>query len=515
MDTLASNPVINADFPDPDIIRVADTYYMASTTMHFMPGCTILLSHDLLHWEYCSTVFSILENNAQHRLEQDNIYGQGMWAPSLRWHEGRFYILFSANDTHTSYLFTSIDIHGPWSRIPLQGFYHDPSLFFNNDGRAFIVHGNTQLHLTELQEDLSGPRTRGIQRIIVEDEPNQDLGYEGSHLYYANSKYYLFTCHFVKGCRKTEDCFISDHICGPYKKHVILDCDLGFHNQGVAQGGMVDTPYGDWYAFMFQDRGALGRVPVIMPMHFEHDVPVLGEHGHVPLYVQSHTNTTDNTAHLYGEHFQIHNELAPYWQFNHIPDAHSWKINPDCDALQLCSSTLSRTLLQARNTLTQRTTGPICAAEVSIDAHNMYDGDFAGLCAFQGCYALVAITRRQGKPYAVMMHKRAKNMSIAGDFDYDEPAQEVAALPLESEQLRVRMVYDFRDMHDTVRCFILRDEHWVPIGIEHQLVFKLDHFTGCRIGLFLYSTQRIGGAAQFTDFRYYVGDEAASLLQNT
>lgn len=119
----------------------------------------------------------------------------------------------------------------------------------------FIVHGNTALRLTEMEVDLSGPKAGGLDRVLVQDLPNQDLGYEGSHLQRHDGRYYLFTCHFARGHRKTEDCFIADSLDGEFRGRCILDDDLGYHDQGVAQGGMVDTPDGQWYAFMLGPRG--------------------------------------------------------------------------------------------------------------------------------------------------------------------------------------------------------------------------------------------------------------------
>ena len=117
------NPVINSDFPDPDIIRVGDAYYMASTTMYLMPGGDILRSRDLVHWEFLCHVFSQLEDNPAHCLEDgQQIYGLGMWAPSLRFHKGTFYLTFACNDTHKSLLFLAQDPAGPWRRVEMGGF---------------------------------------------------------------------------------------------------------------------------------------------------------------------------------------------------------------------------------------------------------------------------------------------------------------------------------------------------------------------------------------------------------
>lgn len=153
------NPITRLDYPDPDVIRVEDTYYMVSTTMHFMPGCEILQSFDLVHWEHVTYVYETLDHtDAQQLKSGQNIYGQGMWAASLRYHEGRFYICFVANDTRKTYLYTSEKIDGPWKKQLIEGFYHDGSLLFDEDGRNYIVYGNDEIWITELNEDLTAQR---------------------------------------------------------------------------------------------------------------------------------------------------------------------------------------------------------------------------------------------------------------------------------------------------------------------------------------------------------------------
>ena len=125
------NPITKLDYPDPDVIRVDDTYYMVSTTMYFMPGCEILRSYDLINWEHAAFVYNRLDSTPAQKLSgKENIYGQGMWAASLRYHDGIFYIVFVANDTHKTYLYTASDINGPWKKSEIPGFYHDNSVLF-------------------------------------------------------------------------------------------------------------------------------------------------------------------------------------------------------------------------------------------------------------------------------------------------------------------------------------------------------------------------------------------------
>ena len=212
--------LISMDYPDPDVIRVGNTYYMVSTTMYFMPGCEILKSYDLVNWEHASYVYERLDSTPAQCLEEDtNIYGQGMWAASLRYHDGLFYICFVANDTHKTYLYTSPDVRGPWTKNCVNGFYHDNSILFDDDGRVYIVYGNREIRLTELAPDLSGPKPGGIDKVIIRDSDDAPLGYEGAHFYKIGGKYYIFVINIPRDTgRRTESCFISDTVDGEYIK---------------------------------------------------------------------------------------------------------------------------------------------------------------------------------------------------------------------------------------------------------------------------------------------------------
>ena len=114
------NPLTGMDYPDPDVIRVDDTYYMISTTMHFFPGAEILRSYDLIRWEHCAYVYESLEHTAGETLNgEETVYGHGMWAASLRYHCGRFYVVFIAHEWDRTFLFTADKIEGPWEKHSL------------------------------------------------------------------------------------------------------------------------------------------------------------------------------------------------------------------------------------------------------------------------------------------------------------------------------------------------------------------------------------------------------------
>ena len=277
------NPILKMDYPDPDVIRVNDTFYMVSTTMYFMPGCAILRSYDLAEWELAGYVYDKLDDTPAERLELEKTeYGGGMWAPSFRYHNGKFYIFFLSHSGNTNYLFTADRIEGPWKRSIVAGHYHDASLFFDDDDRAYLIYGNTEIRITELDEKLSGPKAGGLDRVLIKDERDVVLGYEGAHFYKIGKYYYLFVIDWPKGGMRTQNCFRGESLDGEFTGGVVLEDSRDYCGQGVAQGGIVDTLGGKWYGVFFQDMGAVGRIPVLVPMQWKDDFPVFGEDGKVP-----------------------------------------------------------------------------------------------------------------------------------------------------------------------------------------------------------------------------------------
>jgi beta-xylosidase len=508
---MIKNPIIKTDFPDLDVIRVEDTYYMVSTTMHFMPGGVILRSYDLLHWEVASYLYDELDATPAQCLNgKENIYGKGMWAASIRYHKGTFYVCFVANDTQKTYLYQSEDIMGPWRKSYIEGFYHDSSLLFDDDDRIYIVYGNREIYLTELTSDMTGPKPGGLHRVIVKDTNHVILGYEGAHIYKMNGKYYVFFIHWPnEGTkRRVEACFFSDSLEGEFIGKDILDDDMNFHNQGVAQGGIIDTPSGDWYAMLFQDHGAVGRVPVLVPLHWENDFPVLGVNGKVPLHIEVKSTRpeyiyeplVDNDDFNYQVDDQGAVCLKNAWQWNHTPDLSLWSVTEKPGALRIYSGKLCDNLLEAKNMLTQRMMLPSCEAFVTVNGSNLRDGDYAGICALQGDYGFIAITRDAGKYYLVMIARESTGESIFGDKEVVN--KEFARIPIENAQMTLKVTANFDDMIDKAEFYYMENEEWKRLGITYKLTFKLDHFVGCRFGLFFYATKETGGSVDFSNFRY-------------
>ncbi len=512
---MKNNPIIWADFPDIDVIRVEDTYYMVSTTMHFMPGAVILRSYDLINWEIVSYVCDVVEDTPCQRLEGElDIYGKGMWAATIRHHKGIFYVCYVANDTGKTYLYQAKDVMGPWKKQYIEGFYHDCSILFDDDDRVYIVSGNTKIHLIELKSDLSGPKPDGLNRIIIVDKGNVGLGYEGAHIYKINNKYYIFLIHWLNygSRRRVEACYMADSLDGEFTGKDVLDDDMGYFNAGVAQGGIVDTPDGEWYAMLFQDHGAVGRIPVLVPVHFENDFPVFGIDGKVPHYIEvkstrpgyNYEPVVDSDDFNYTPDENGNVQLKKVWQWNHKPANDLWSVTEKKNTLRIRSGKISVNVVQAVNTITQRMMGPACEGIVTLDGSELKDGDYAGICALQGCYGMIALTKESGQNYLVMIGKELdKNSNIWGEPGGDkEPGKEYARIPVSSSKVTIKLQANFEDNIDEAQFYYKDKDEWIKLGVTQKLYFRLDHFVGCRVGLFLFSTKEIGGVAEFEQFKY-------------
>ena len=527
------NPICKCDYPDPDVIRVGDTYYMASTTMHFLPGGAMLRSFDLVNWELIGYIFDELDQTPAERMEREFVnYSGGMWAPCLRYHNGKFYVFFVSHGVHKTFMFTAEHAEGPWERHEIAGGeYHDLSVLFDDDGRIYMIYGNREIKLIELDETLTGPKKGGLSRVLVKDTC-EGLGFEGSHLYKIRGKYYVFLIDWPKGSVRTENCFVADSIEGEFVGGPVMADDAGFFGNGVAQGGIVDTPNGKWYGILFRDNGAVGRIPMLVPVTWKDDFPVFGNDGKLPekLSVSSSRPYYQYKPLYVSDDFVAESEeechnLALPWQWNHKSKPELWSLLPE-GGLKITSDKISVNVTHAVNCLTQRMMWPSAQAEVTVDATGISDGDVAGICALQSCYGLLGITKEGGVYYLVKMIRtpdRLKNSGGIGDY---LPGQVVNKVRLDKPVVTLCLKADFENLKDELDFFYLRETpkkvmvrdkntpqvevNWetvrsmVKVGDSHKLQFRLDHFCGARFGLFLYSTREVGGSAIFKNFKYEV-----------
>lgn len=493
------NPLTMADFPDPDVIRVGDTYYMCSTTMYYMPGGALLRSYDLINWELCSHVYETLEDTPRENLDGENhAYANGMWAPCLRYHDGVFHVIFIANDTRKTYHFTAKNPEGPWKKSYIEGFYHDCSVLFDDDGRVYIMYGNREIHVCELKSDLSGP-VEGTDKVVIRDETGGMLGYEGTHLYKINGKYYAFFIHAAKDeWIRIEAAFTADDIFGEWRGGDVIRHRLP-DTTGVAQGGIVDTPDGDWYGVIFGDRGAVGRIPNLVPMHFDEtgfpvfDTPTIDieTKSTRPGYIYDKLFKSDDFNYTPDSDGRV--KLDDVWEFNHNPKNDYWSAGDG--RFVLVTEKLAKSAEFARNTLTQRTKYPETSVQVTVDGSRLNDGDFAGLIMLQVIYGFIGVAKEGSKTYLVMRAKAESRGENAVEREY-------ARVELPDGKATVRAEAKFSLGDSCEEFYYLSGGEWRRLGIDVHPQFDLRHFVGVRVGLCAYSTEKTGGRAEFSRFVY-------------
>lgn len=495
------NPVVFADVPDMSIIRVGNSYYMSSTTMHMSPGLPIMKSDDLVNWRIVSYAYDVLADVDELALNQGKqAYGKGTWASSLRHHNGTFYVSTFAQTTGKTYIYTTKDIEkGPWKVRSFQPSLHDHSLFFDDDGKIYMLYGAGKIKLVELKSDLSGINTAVPEKVIIENASlpsgnNGGLPAEGSQLFKINKKYYLFNISWPRGGMRTVIVHRSDHISGPYEGRI------GLQDLGVAQGGLIDQPNGEWFAYLFRDYGAAGRIPYLLPVKWEDGWPVLGIGGKVPEILDLPVNKGLIPGIVASDEFDRKAgdpDLPLVWQWNHNPEASLWSVKKRKGYLRLSTGRIDSNFLLARNTLTQRTIGPFSSGTTLVDVAHMKDGDFAGLGLLQQNYGLVGVIVEGSDKYVAMI-----------DAGTGKPIEK-QRIAINQNKIRFRVACDFFNKRDVANfSYSLDGKTWKAIGNPLKMAYTIPHFMGYRFALFNYAKKQVGGYADFDYF--HISDQQST-----
>ncbi|MBM3791152.1 MAG: glycosyl hydrolase 43 family protein, partial [Acidobacteria bacterium] len=417
-----SNPLFHEEFEDPDVIRVGTDYYLAGTTMHMNPGLIVMHSEDLVNWELASYCIDRLDLGPRFRLEGGNIYGQGIWAPCIRHHEGVFYVFSNVNGVGTQ-VFRSKSPNGPWARNQIPGM-HDLSVLFDDDGKIYAVFGGKNPYtIVELKKDLTGAVPGARHRM---DAPG--LG-EGHHLYRINGKYTIgYDISAIPGANTDQMIARADSIDGPWVvERMVQGESLGVpsraplrpegrgtnpNDRGLTlhQGGMVDTPSGEWWSIIMQDHGSIGRMVALVPITWDKDFPIIGLPGN--LRKAPNTWVKPNAGHTQDpEPASVHDDsfdggkLNPLWQWNHVPDDTRWSITEKPGVLRL-HSLPAADFYSARNTICQRPPGPESIMTVELDAAGLVAGDTAGLALLSNPDAWISL-RKTADGMTLQMYNNA------------------------------------------------------------------------------------------------------------
>jgi len=477
-----TNPLISADFPDPDVIRVGGIYYMVSTTMFVFPGVTILKSHDLVNWEYCSNAVPRFDFSKCYDLDSCNRYGHGQWATSLKYHNGKFYLLFITLN-EGGFMCTADKAEGPWHITHLPKGFYDPGLFFDDDGKAYVAQGYNKISITEVNDSLVA---LGPESLVFTG--NIRRGLEGTHVYKINGYYYLYCTY--GGRDGMQVALRSKNIYGPYEqKLLIYDTTKGI-NYGIHQGALIQTQTGEWWTILFVDSGPFGRFPSLQPVTWVDGWPMIGVNGKAVI-----TYKKPNVGKTYPiKNFPTSDEfnekrLGMQWGWNHNPDSTKWSLTKKPGYLRLMTASLTQDFTMARNTLTQR---PFAKhdqniptiATTKIDIGHMKDGDIAGLAVLQDPYAYIGVEQSDGKKYIIMVNS----------------GKTIDSVLINTSIIYFRTIASNRSSKASFQ-YSTDNKVFKSLGNDLKMRFSLKIFTGNKFCLFNYATKILGGYVDVDWFR--------------
>lgn len=517
-----TNPLFYDEFSDPDILRVGDDYYLAGTTMHTVPGLVILHSKDLVNWEnvsYCFDRFDFEEDRFALKNKKE-IYGQGIWAPCIRYANGQFYVFSNVNGKGLQ-CYTAKDIKGPWTHHNMKGDIYDLGVLFDDDGKIYAIHKYGEVHCTELKPDMSGP-VEGSDRVIIPE--GNGVG-EGHHMYKINGMYYLISTDYKPNGRTL--CSRSKSIWGPYETRVITaDETYGYHAAPLTQfkgriqpdgynfkigpldknatacsnahqGGIVQAKDGSWWALFMQDFHSIGRTVCLMPMTWEDGWPMVGLKGNLGRAPRTWYKP-DTKSGIYGAGEEPQPMRAPYersdnfdgktlnrvWQWNHNPDDKLWSLKGGKLRIQ---AQPAEQLMWARNSLTQRVIGPKSITTVELGVKGMKDGDVAGLGNINIPCSWIGVVKN-GNTLTLRCFEQLNNDTI------DVPVN------LTSGKIWLRSIGEYDD-DQAQYAYSLDGKEFKTLGRMMPLSYQLITFQGSRHALFAFNVKGSkGGYAEFDNF---------------
>jgi beta-xylosidase len=495
------NPVLFADYSDPDVVRVGDDYWMTSSSFNHVPGLPILHSRDLVNWT--------LVNHALPRLVPEKHFsiprhGEGVWAPAIRYHAGNYWIFYPDPDFGL-YVITATDPRGTWSSPLLvkagKGLI-DPCPFWDHDGTGYLVHGwaksraGSANRLTLLRLSADGTSVVDEGTVIIDASAIGWHTLEGPKLYRRGDYYYIFApAGGVK--HGYQAVFRARNIYGPYEHRVVLEQGSTSIN-GPHQGAWIETSAGeDWFVH-FQDREAFGRVVHLQPMSWPEDgwpsMGTLSKDGRRGEPVLIHAKpaqlrapvSTPPTSDEFAD-----GRLGLQWQWEANPQPDWASLTARNGALRLACIPLeaNRTLWSAGNLLLQKFPAPAFEITTAVDFMGAADGDRAGLIAFGYDYAWVGLRQRGGKVQLVF--------ATCPEANQTGTEQDVAVVSLSGKHAELRVTVSAE-----ARCtFAYRSGNEAFVSLPVAFHARPAKWVGAKVGLF--ASGNISGGAGYADFDWF------------
>lgn len=490
-----TNPILYTDYSDPDAIRVGEDYFMIASSFCNSPGVPLLHSKDLVNWKVINYICDKLPFPRYDKPE----HGCGTWAPSIRYHEGTYYVFIPFPDEGIMVSKTT-DPWGEWSEL----FYAnkvigwiDPCPLWDDDGKAYMVNAfaksrigfKSYLYVSPMEPDCTGLLEDG--KFVFDGHETQPT-IEGPKFYKRNGYYYIFApAGGVKPGWQTV--LRSKNVYGPYEEKIVMHQGNSPVN-GPHQGAWVDTPDGqDWFLH-FQDVGNAGRIVHLQPMRWVDDWPIIGvnedENGcgePVMHYQKPDVGATYPIDAPEDSDFFEDTKLGLQWQWNANYRDNWYGLDGKQLTLNAQPAEEKTQLCDISNLLIQKWPAPEFQITTCMHLEDMKNGDVAGLVSLGGCYTALAVQKKDGK---FNLQQRT------GNWTMDDEIRPVIGT-IETDTLYIRM---FVEKENYVSFAISGDgENFAKVGTVTEAL--PGRWVGVKSGLFaINELGREGGSAKFDYF---------------
>ena len=481
-DDMYVNPPLYADYPDPDIIRVGNDFYFVSTTFVNSPGLVILHSKDLVNWQTIGYVVDRLEGDPKFDMRGGTAYRSGIFAPSLRYREGTFYVAVTPVG-HKTRIYSTKDPGGQWKCNELNVSAFDPGLFFDDDGKAYLFTSggwDGTVSLKTLSPELD--------KVVDSRKLFYFQGIEGSKVLKVNGWYYVFNALPRKLALM---CSRSKTLDGRWETIQLLDDSKGGH-----QGAIVDLPNGEWYGFVMHDSGPIGRVTNISPITWKDNWPLWGTAdaiGQVPATAPKPIKGQPIVRRPISTDFD-RAELPLDWTWNHNPNNSRWSLTERKGFLRL-KPTTSPDFWNASNSLTHKGYGPTSCAAAKLDISHLESGDSAGLGMLGKALATLAVERTS---------EGDVKLNFSTGIDKVKPLESKATTDLgQRSVLHLALMMNFETAKG--RCaYSLDGEKWTPIGDAFPLMWdwQTGTFQGQQYAVFCFNPRSSTGYVDVDSIRF-------------
>jgi beta-xylosidase len=496
------NPVIFADYSDPDVIRVGDDFYLVASSFNCVPGLPVLHSKDLVNWNITGHVFDL---QPPFKVFDKPQHGNGCWAPAIRYHKGEFYVYYGDPDFGL-YMTKSKDPRGPWEPLLLvkqaKGWI-DPCPFWDDDGKAYLVHafaGSRSGIKSVLVINKMNPEGTQLidDGVLVFDGHDNHPTIEGPKMYKRNGYYYIFAP--AGGVTNGWQTVLrSKNIYGPYEDKIVMDQGTTSVN-GPHQGAWVELASGESWFIHFQDREAYGRIVHLQPLVWKDDWPIIGSDSDgdgrgepVATYRKPDVGKTfprllpqvsdEFEDRVIGLQWQWHANNKPAWAFLFASNGF----------LRLYCVPLPedyKNMWDVPNLLMQKFPAPEFTATAKLTFNCSLEGEKCGFIIMGTDYAYLSLKKVTGK--------LELSQSVCLNADKGSREEKTAGINIEKNTVYLRVKVSKEAQCDFY--YSTDNENYLPIG--NTFTAKPGKWIGAKLGIFAVR-EAITNDSGFADFDWF------------